>query len=285
MSLEILNPFEPIECLSYSGGVQSHCLLEMVLRGHIPRPKKFIVLNADPGMEDERSYLFVNESRRRCLEAGIPFITASERNLYKQMIELPHNDRTRMDHPPFWTKNRTTGKKGRLKQKCTREFKIRPMRRVLRAFMAELYGNKKPYPAISWIGFAADESSRVTGKHKDEAKYITLRYPLIEMGMDRAKVEGYYLKHGIIKPPRSVCVACFANGLAHFEDMYLNRPDDWDKAVAVDEACRDMRKVGVKDECYVSQTLIPLKDLPDKDFLRGTPEGKELRCNSGVCFV
>jgi len=132
----------------------------------------------------------------------------------------------------------------------------------------------------AWIGFAADETHRVTASDK---KFITLRYPLIELGMDRAKVEGYYMKHGIEKPPRSVCVACFANGLAHFEDMYMNRPDDWDKAVAVDEAVRTLP--GVKNQVFVSSSLIPLKDLPDRDFQRGAADYKEHRCNSGVCFL
>ncbi|MGA7813873.1 hypothetical protein, partial [Caballeronia sp.] len=62
--------------LSYSAGKQSHALLEMVLRGHIPRPEPFLVLNADPGMENENSYPIVESMRRRCTEAGIAFKTA-----------------------------------------------------------------------------------------------------------------------------------------------------------------------------------------------------------------
>lgn len=42
--------------LSCSGGVQSICLLEMVLRGDIEKPLRFVVLIADPGMEDARTY-------------------------------------------------------------------------------------------------------------------------------------------------------------------------------------------------------------------------------------
>lgn len=304
--------------LSYSAGVQSHCLLEMVLRGHLERPRHFFVANADPGMEDERSYAFVAKARARCQEAGIEFLTATtpRLNLYQQLILMGHGrdnlaklganydgvawppewsteqreawlKRTRMDHPAYFTRNRETGKKGMLNQKCTREFKIRPMRRVVRDYLRRHFPTqKRPLPRVdTWIGFAADEAHRIKPKHERPNFYIRSRYPLLEMGMDRAKVEGYYLKHNIEKPPRSVCVACFANGLAHFEDMFFHRPDDWEKAVAVDDAIRDLTRVGVRDECFVSATLVPLRDLPDKNFLKGTKEGKEHRCNNGVCFL
>ena len=272
--------------LSYSGGVQSHALLEMVLRGHIPKPDGFIVINADPGMEDERSYLFVRAAKVRCEAAGIPFITAKGPDLFKDLTET-NGTRKRIDNPPYWTKNRETGKIGRLDQCCTREYKIRPMKRALRQHLLSAHGipvRSSRVPAVeTWIGFAADEASRV--KPSKEAAFITMKYPLIELGMDRPKVDAYYQEHRIAKPPRSVCVACFANGLAHFEDMYLNRPDDWDKAVAVDDSIRDMTRFGVKDEVFVSATCIPLRDLPALDFLRGTPQGRELRCNSGKCFL
>jgi hypothetical protein len=68
--------------------------------------------------------------------------------------------------------------------------------------------------------------------------------------------------------------------------MYDSRPDDWAKAVAVDEAIRDLSSVGVKDECFVSGSLVPLKDLPALNFLRSDPTRfKEHRCNSGHCFL
>ncbi len=281
------------EYLACSAGVQSHCLLEMVLRGHISKPKHFVVINADPGMENETTYALKLATEQRCIAAGIPFLTARAgtlfypaENLFQQLVNLKASGRTRMDLPPYWTRNRETGKKGRLKQRCTREFKVRPMRKALRSWL------KTEFPSVSvhriavkaWIGFADDEGQRAKSAVSD-VKYITHYFPLIELGMDRLKVEGYYLKHGIAKPARSVCNACFANGLAMLEDMYQNRPNDWDQAVAVDDSIRELGHVGATDQCFVSATLVPLRDLPGRDFLRGTPEGKEHRCNSGVCFV
>lgn len=247
------------------------------------KPEPFIVVNADPGMEDERSYEFVAKSKERCESAGIAFITAPGPNLYKDLISLPERTPKRADNPAYFTKNAITGKKGRLMQKCTKHYKIAPMRRAVRGHLRGL-GKAVSFGVEAWIGFAADEAKRVKPVAKGDPAYIRNRYPLIEMGWDRAKVEGYYLKHNIPKPPRSVCVACFANGLAYFESMFYERPDDWERAVQVDEAIRN-NLPNARDEVYVSASLTPLKDLPGLNFLRDKPQGKELRCNSGVCFL
>lgn len=281
---------EPIlTSLSYSAGEQSHGLIEMVLRGHIERPHNFVVLNADPGMEDERSYEFVKLSKRRCAEAGIPFVTADGPNLYSDLILTPYVGESRLDNPPYWVK-KPNGKIGRLRQKCTGAYKIAPMSRARRLLLKQLCGVSLKTKRISrvdvWVGFAADEANRVTAKKTAKGpKYLHLRYPLIERGITKARMAGYYLDHNIPKPPRSVCAACFANGLAYLQDMYLNRPGDWEKAVAVDEAVRDLRHIGIKWPVFVSSTCIPLKDLPALGFKQQDADYREHRCNSGVCFV
>jgi hypothetical protein len=118
---------EILTTLQYSGGRQSHALLEMVLRGDMPKPEHFLVLNADPGMENQNSYPAVEYMRRRCLEAGIPFRTART-TLLHDLLTFKERGLTHLDQPPYWTRNRKTGKKGRLKQKCTMFYKVAAMR-------------------------------------------------------------------------------------------------------------------------------------------------------------
>ncbi len=67
--------------------------------------------------------------------------------------------------------------------------------------------------------------------------------------------------------------------------MCDNRPDDWYKAVAVDEAIRDLSQLGIRDECFVSRTLYPLAVLEMVDFDIGDDKTREFRCNSGMCFT
>lgn len=282
-----MNPYlTPIlTTLSYSAGVQSHCLLEMVLRGDIQRPEPFLVLNSDPGMEDPRTYDFVSRSKQRCEEAGIHFITVPGRNLKEEILALKNTKATRFDNPPYWTKDPDTGKEGALKQGCTQVYKIAPMRRALRRFIKEHYPKRslRAGAVVSWIGFAADEWHRCSDS---DVKYIRLRYPLIEMKMDRLMVEGYYLKHGIAKPPRSVCTACFSNGVDYYKEMAENRPEQFELACQIDDSVRDWTQIGVRQEVYVSKTLIPLRKLREMNF--GADDGsipEEMHCNSGVCFL
>ena len=278
-----------ITTLSYSGGKQSHALLEMVLSGVIPLPENFIVLNADPGMENSNSYIFIHRMKQRCLEAGIPFLSARS-TLLHDLLTFKERGLSRIDNPPYWTRNKGTGKKGRLKQNCTAKYKIAPMRRLLRDYISMKFNvsqkAKRGIPQVeTWIGFSADEQHRAN-KAKSDVKYITLRYPLIEMGMTKQGVVDFFRENRLMEPPPSVCNACFSNGLTMLRDMYYNRFEDWEMAVKVDESIRDMSSVGVTDEVYVSQSLMPLSELAEKDFLSGDPEKfMDLRCNSGACFI
>lgn len=274
--------------LSYSGGKQSHMLLEMVLCGDLPRPDPFLVTNADPGMENEESYPVVAKMQQRCTAAGINF-TISKTTLKQDLLTFKERKLIRIDNPPYWTRNRVTGKKGRLMQKCTKYYKVFAMRVEIRKFLHVKFGvplNSTHLPPVeTWVGFAADEQDRAA-KAKSDVKFITLRFPLIELGLTKQDVEDKYLDYCLAAPPPSVCNACYANGLSTLEAMYHQRPNDWEQAVSVDESIRDMRQVGVADECFVSKTLIPLKDLPKLNFMRNDPSYfKEHRCNSGVCFI
>jgi hypothetical protein len=280
---------EPIlTTLQYSGGKQSQALLEMVLLGQIQKPKNFLVLNADPGMENEASYPVIEKMRWRCEAAGIAFKTARTTLAY-DLMTFKERGLTRLDQPPYWTRNRETGKIGRLKQKCTKFYKVAAMRRELRQYLCDQFGvslvTKRLPQVISWIGFAADEQSRAD-KIKQDVKFITLQFPLIEMGLTKAKVIGWFIKNLVDEPPASVCNACYSNGLRYFEDMYLHRPEDWKQAVLIDESIRDMSQIGIKDECFVSATCVPLKDMPARDFLRDKPSTYiKHECNSGACFL
>lgn len=275
-----------ITALSHSGGAQSQYMLEMVLRGEWEKPFRFVVLNADPGMEDSRTYRFVRETRRRCQAAGIDYITAPGPDLWVDIVNSVHNGATRIDNPPFWCK-KPDGSRGRLAQKCTAYYKIAPMDRALRRYIVQKHNigapELRPGLVEKWIGFAADEWHRCS---ESAQQYITLRYPLIERKLDRAAIEAGYIKHAIPKPPRSVCAACFANGLDYFREMFNDRPEDWEKAVDVDNAIEDWHLRGITTyPVFVSASLTRLRDMPAMNFGMQDEDMTEHHCNSGVCFL
>ena len=273
--------------LNFSGGKQSTCLLEMVLRGDLERPNYLAVLNADPGMENSNTYDLVAKMKQRCEDAGVYFETVEGPNLYEDLVN--NKQKSRLDNPPYWTKNPDTEKKGRLVQKCTQHYKIAPMNRAVRRLLYEWHGinpeSRRPGQNVveRWIGFSADESHRVT---RSDKVFEYFRFPLIEKGMTTSDVWAYFKKIGEPLPDRSVCNACFANGLRALREMYYNRPKDWEQAVRVDQAVRDLSHCGVRDGVYVNSTLLSLPVLAERDFqLDDSLEQEEHACDTGHCFI
>jgi hypothetical protein len=273
--------------LSYSGGTGSHAILEMILLGEIPRPKIFVVTNADTGMESSETYRLIEETKPRLEAAGIPFLQ-TKRNLYEEILALKASGATRFDTPPFWTKNRETGKIGRLMQGCTQVYKIAEMDRALRLWMRKNIGVSEKTKSlgqdavVKMIGFTHDEWYRIKEAPQE---YVSFAYPLIDLKINRSKLAGWYLSRGIKMPARSVCNGCYANDTKYFKEMHANRPHDWEQAVNVDEAIRDLTQIGVRDWCFVSSTCIPLRELAERGFVVDGVEERDMKCHSGHCFV
>lgn len=273
--------------LSFSGGTGSGAIAEMLLNGDLNYDTELLIVTADPGMENSKSYDYVEEMRERFVDAGFDHRIVKT-DLYGDFLDAVKEKRKRFDHPPFWTKNRKTGKKGRLKQLCTAAYKIAPMQRIVRQKLFETHGISTRSKRLGedtvrmWIGFSIDELQRIK---EAKQKYTYFQYPLIAKKMTKLDVAAYYKKINRPLPPRSVCNACFANDLSYFKKMYEERPSDWEQAVAVDEACRDLSWIKIKDECYVSSSLVPLKDLPQMDFKTSNKEDKNLPCQTGFCFI
>lgn len=273
-----------ITVLNYSGGTQSSGLLWMILRGDIPTPRRFVVLNADPGMEHRATYKYTEMMRAKCLEAGIDFRTVQGPNLYDDLID--NAGKSRIDNPAYYTQNED-GKEGRLRQKCTSKYKIAPMDREVRRILSKEHGvgNRLTDNMVErWIGFGFDETPRIS---VPDQNYQYFRFPLIEMGITREDLNEYYADNDLPKPPRSVCVACFANGTGQYQQQYASGTDDFERAVAIDEAVRDLQHCGIQRPVYVHRSLVPLRVMPERGFKIGTTaeELERNTCTSGHCFL
>jgi hypothetical protein len=274
--------------LNFSGGTGSACILHMLLLDQIERPKDLLVLTADPGMEDERTYRYIHEMFERCAKAGIEARVAQGPNLYHDLVTAAERGATRLDNPPLWVK-KPKGGVGQLVQKCTKEYKIRPMDQAIRAWLHEhkgihpRAGHLRGY-VLKWIGMTYDELHRVS---QPAQKYQVFGYPLIDRKMTKQDVQAWYVEHGLASPPRSVCVACFANSPAHYVSMAKERPTDFAKAVAVDKAIRGLGpQIGAtQGELYVSRTMLSLEELVLKAELdEDTHDDMQDACSSGYCF-
>lgn len=291
MQTEFIDRYAPandspiLVCLSFSAGSQSTAILEMVLRGELDRPDRFIVLCADPGMEDSRSLVIRKYMLERCQAQGISCKVVAGGDLFKDVIEGCRTGE-RIDSPPLWTVD-DAGKVGQLNQQCTQAYKIRPIKREVRKELTAMGVKSLTDGCVEqWIGFAYDERRRVK---PPDARYIQFRYPLIDRKLTRRDVSAMYRRWGIDEPPTSVCNACFANGLDKFRWMYENDKAGWRQAVEFDNALRGPNGVpGVKGTCYVSRTCLPLEELAALGFelpkeYRSTKV--DYSCDSGFCFL
>lgn len=287
--------------LTFSGGKQSSCLLWMLLNGDIPRPEHLIVLTANPGMENSNTYRYVDRMFDLCWKAGIEAIKAKGPNLYEDLVGLSQTDKKRFDTPPYWTlpaelvKDRpdlktVEKKQGRLLQGCTKHYKIAPMDRAIRIVLERDFGISRVTRNLGvgivekWIGFSYSEVIRMSDPLQ---KYVVFRYPLIEMKMTNEDVLKYFKDRDLELPPRSVCNACFANGLGALKEMHDERPEDWKGAVAVDDSVRDWKQIGVKHPTFVSKACLSLRELAARNFdVEADPKDQDgWSCDSGYCFT
>lgn len=276
--------------LSFSGGKQSSALLWMLILDVIERPKDLVVLTADPGMENKFTYKYIDMMFDKASKAGIECIKVVGPNLYEDMINLKSTNKKRFDTPKYFV-DKGDGKFATLKQGCTQVYKIFPMDRELRRILESRFSIPRNRKRLGnnlvekWIGFTISEVERVKPSPR---KYWYFRYPLIEMKITNQNVLDFYEKYNLPIPPRSVCNACFANGLNTLKEMRDNRPEDWQQAVNVDNSVRDWSQIGVKYPVYVSHTILPLETLDKVDFDLSKVK-KDLEndysCDSGYCFV
>lgn len=272
--------------LAYSGGKASEALLWMILRGEIIPPAPLIVTCANPGMEHPTTHVHTSLMEERCKKAGIPFLR-SNRSLYDEILAAKKLGKTRFDSPGFYTKNRETGKVGKMVQKCTKEYKIAPMDRLARGWMDANMGISKKTKRLGekvlqkWIGFSYDEWHRI--KDHPCPKYVCFDYPLVNAKITTADILAYFKANGLSIPPRSVCNGCFANDADHFKDLHDNWPTAWHQAVAVDDEVRDWSQFGIRDDVFVFSGCIPLLELAALGFKHTSKV--ENRCHTGHCFI
>lgn len=269
--------------INFSGGVQSTALVYMVLRGELPLPvslSNVVVLTADPGMEMTGTYETVRQVQAACEEAGVRAYTVEGPSLYEDLTRDPAP--TRLDNPPYFVRKGSGEKPGRLRQKCTRQYKIRPMNRAVRDELRlrgiPVRGPRAHGVVEKWIGFPLDEVHRFSMPDND---YERFKFPLADLRMTKADVKSWLEKQGLPVPGRSVCAACFANTPAFFCRMKDNDPEAWAKAVAVDTAVRRHPAMAGMGAIFVSDTMRPLASIVGSD----DADRDELSCDTGYCFL
>jgi len=209
-----------MEIISYGGGVQTVALLVLTVQGKVENPATHAVF-ADTGSELEATYEHIDLMQSvspikvvRCEMGPLhEFVLAGN-------VVIPmYGDRGGMTY-----------------RICTDRWKITPIRHWLRA-----QGAKK---ATVQIGISIDEAHRMNDSPR---KWITHRYPLVELGLSRQDCMNVIMDSGLPMPPRSACWMCPFR--SHDEWVLMRHTDEFRKAVELERTIEGL---------YLHDSRIPL---------------------------
>ena len=176
-----------------------------------------------------------------------------------------------------------------LKRQCTREYKIRPIRRRVR----EILGFPPSHPPApgagaveTWLGISLDEWPRAKPAR---VSYVVNRWPLLEERIAREACKRYLEERELPVPARSACVCCPFRKASEWLIMRREAPGEFQEAVEFDEKIRYGRQSDVitSDQIYLWQGLEPLGDADLEKAASRERLGKQLplMCESGYCMV
>lgn len=322
----ILNPNDAPVVINYSGGNASAYLIRLIIHGVLRRPRHLLVVFADTGSEKAATYRHVDEMERTCADLDIDFrrCSAWERKprpkekwadlpldpttskLHEVLLALPQMPPgSRIDQPPLYIEH-AGGYRGQIDARCTRHYKLRPMSRVVKAWLVTLrarcgdgwrigvgerhriverdrFGRYLGAPlCVRWIGYTLDEESRTlkTGQYQQDFEGW-LRYPAIGLRKRRSHVDADTVKWGYKLAPWSACVCCPRDDV---ERIQATDGGDLALKIACDEAVRDASAIGLTDgPAYLSDQLAPVavvraRGRAQLELFPGTP------CGGGYCI-
>jgi hypothetical protein len=248
-----------LRVLSLGAGVQSTVLLLMACDGTLPRLDCAIF--ADTGWEPRRVYDHLDKVTAHAAEAGIPVLRVSNGNLRADAIDPDH----RYASVPYFVRN-PDGTDGMCRRQCTSEYKLMPIGRKVRELLGAAPPDFRRVPhgrvCEQWIGFSSDEVGRISDA--DRVSYVTKRYPLLELGMDRKACQRWLDRHGWASVAKSACIGCPYHGNRQWRDLRDNHPDEWADAVAFDAAIRKggSRGLPLNGEAFLHRSRVPLDEAP-----------------------
>lgn len=224
---------------SCGGGVQSTAIAALIYTGRLPKPDYAIM--TDCGFEKATTWEHVhNFLIPKMKEVGVDLQIIKTNEGLKESIFDKSNH---LLLPGFAMKE---GKKIKFNTHCNSGWKVKPAQRWLREQGVQHCEN--------WVGISLDEASRARGG--GNKNWFKIRYPLIEQKMTREDCLWFMGGIGWPKPPRTSCYMCPQQNDAAWLKMRDEEPDDWAKAIEIDEYIRT-----ITPGTYLHRTFTPLKDM------------------------
>ncbi|WP_220183383.1 hypothetical protein [Sphaerisporangium album] len=230
--------------------------------GLAPReiPRYDAVIFADTQFEPDAVYKHLEKLQEIAHAADIPFIRISAGNIRHDALKPSGHYATMPLHILG-----DQGGRGMLRRQCTDEYKVKPIRRSVRAVLGAPIedGHVGKVPAgryaMQHIGFSFDEERRV--RDEPPGAYNELEYPLIRLRMTRQDCMDMLAQYGLENTPKSACIGCPFSGNSRWRAMRDTQPDDWAAAVEFDEQIRHGHPaagVALKGRAFVHRSRVAL---------------------------
>lgn len=221
--------------LSLGAGVQSSALVVMSALGLRGCPRADVAIFADT--QDEPAWVYEQ------LDALQPFAERHHLPIVRVSRGQLSKDR-RVQIPAFVVGD--DGEPGPLSRSCTRDYKIRPVRKEARRLM-ELRGERS---AVCLFGISVEEASRMK---ISPVLWIQNRYPLVEAAMTRSVCARVLTDAGVPVPRKSSCGYCPYHSDRQWREIRDYDPAAWERAVLYDDQVRAERGASLH------RSLIPLR--------------------------
>jgi hypothetical protein len=249
---------------SYGGGTQSVAIAVLVKRGRLPKPECVVI--ADTGREASETWEYTDTYVRPMLRTVGVEIEVAPHSLAKVDMYGHNGD---LLIPAF-----TSG--GMLQGFCSTEWKKSVVRRFLRS---KGYGPKRP--VRTWIGISKDEIGRAKPSDK---LWQESHWPLLlDVTMSRRECVALVEDEGLPEPPKSSCWMCPYRQNAQWRRLRDEYPDDFARAIALDN---EIRAKDTKGGVFVHLSRVPLAeaDLSEPDTKQSSLFGEVGHCDSGMCW-
>lgn len=252
-----------LRVLSWGGGLDSTTLALMSEHGDLPRLDAIIF--ADTQQEPDEVY----ETLEWAMAAlTIPVYKVSKGDLGVDVLAaLGQQGCGIAGQPPFYVRNdpskayTTADSGGVMWRKCTKDYKIIPIRQQIRCLLKVAPVGRLPKDMWieQWIGFPLDDIRRT---FCSDVQWIVNTFPLIDKRMWKRDCRAWLTAHDYPIPPKSSCRFCPYHDNAYWRRMRDTQPHEWTKAVAFDAAIREGQLPGVRGKPYVHRSMVPLPMAP-----------------------
>lgn len=244
-----------LRVLSLGAGVQSTTLALMAAHGTIG-PMPDCAIFADTGWEPQAVYDHLAWLRSpNVLPFPVHVVQAGD--IRADLLRAGSGER--WASIPAFTRTVARGRVslGMIRRQCTKDYKIVPIRREVRALAGLTRRRSPPHPVVEqWIGISLDETIRM--KPSFEAWQVN-RWPLIEERMSRQDCLRWLERHGYPIPPKSSCIGCPFHSDAMWRHIRDEDPQAWADAVMVDRAVRTGLR-GIRGQVFLHRSAVPLED-------------------------